>query len=751
MKKINIKDYILNHKIRSTLFILKTTKCGCIPDGTKRTIRKLRNKVGNVRFILLSEKIPPIKETFDLVITDEISSSLVEKVKKIVKFNHLLVVYKGHIFDTHKNNNYKTIEIPLTQESDLNQIVELQRLRKKQTTAQLAGKKVGLYVGVALIAAVMLVPSLMVAIVLGQYNPTPVLDLEIKTNRSEKVQYNTRYSALSYNTGFAGYNQDMHFYMDCPGQKIWGGQGTCESKESTFAGLDGVKRILTTQDHDTAKIVDSDQDVKSYELKGSRIYSTTFQTEDQNEKNYRNKQSDTYIANPSTYFKTHLNDAGDGLFDFVALQEQDTNCPKSYNTNQPQIIADAEVIKDNTTYKWSDLYNSTYAINFSTPFIPIPLNDIYGKTFSGLSTFSKYYNAKAQRYSLANIKTFPLNLFEMKRCLSMNWFPIGDAKKEEDHKYFVFINAHLAAYDSGGSVRREQLGQLNQWLSDLENNGHYFMVAADWNQILPDTRGYEGNDALKSETEEKGLSYPNDNAIMGWDFEDFKDKTGNTKNPNLETDYMHPEEWSENKTYKKDDVVYYEYKGTVIPESFADLEPNIQAANTGHSGALTQYMASVKKHNYQAMVDNPTEPPVDPNTGIKSSQWRYSLSNSAVYRDASLNDYVRNTLLPIAFNKDALGDSFYYSANANFYTTHAIPTLRNAGVRFRNESKNANLYDKDHNLLPSSHGYCYKASIDGFLVSKNIRVYETYGIDTNFKYSDHNPVGITFEFIEKEE
>ena len=77
MKKINIKDYILNHKIRSTLFILKTTKCGCIPDGTKRTIRKLRNKVGNVRFILLSEKIPPIKETFDLVITDEISSSLV--------------------------------------------------------------------------------------------------------------------------------------------------------------------------------------------------------------------------------------------------------------------------------------------------------------------------------------------------------------------------------------------------------------------------------------------------------------------------------------------------------------------------------------------------------------------------------------------------------------------------------------------------------------------------------------------------
>ena len=44
-------------------------------------------------------------------------------------------------------------------------------------------------------------------------------------------------------------------------------------------------------------------------------------------------------------------------------------------------------------------------------------------------------------------------------------------------------------------------------------------------------------------------------------------------------------------------------------------------------------------------------------------------------------------------------------------------------------------------------GYCYKASVDGFLVSKNIKVTQTFGIDTNFKYSDHNPVGITFELL----
>ena len=348
MKKIKLRQYIIDHKIRSTLYIIKTNAHGGIADGTKRMIRALRYKVGNIRFVLLHEQIPTIKETFDLVITDNIGSATIEKVKKIVKFNRLLVIYKHRVFDTHINNKYDTIEIPLTHKNDLNRVLELQRVRRKRNYAQLAGKKVGHYIGVALVALVMLFPSLILAIQLGQYKPDNVFSLTVSNNKSNKVQYNTKYSALTYNTGFTAYNQDMHFYMDCPGQEVWGGQGTAQSKKAVEASLNGIKRILTTQDHDTAEILDSTADCKTYELKGSRIYTTKFEektyTKEGEEIKYYPRVttgSDKYVTDQDIEdFNDSLNDEGDGLFDFVALQEQDINCPKSYNTNQPQIIKD---------------------------------------------------------------------------------------------------------------------------------------------------------------------------------------------------------------------------------------------------------------------------------------------------------------------------------------------------------------------------------------------------------------------------
>ena len=42
MKKIKLRQYIIDHKIRSTLYIIKTNAHGGIADGTKRMIRALR-------------------------------------------------------------------------------------------------------------------------------------------------------------------------------------------------------------------------------------------------------------------------------------------------------------------------------------------------------------------------------------------------------------------------------------------------------------------------------------------------------------------------------------------------------------------------------------------------------------------------------------------------------------------------------------------------------------------------------------
>lgn len=79
---------------------------------------------------------------------------------------------------------------------------------------------------------------------------------------------------------------------------------------------------------------------------------------------------------------------------------------------------------------------------------------------------------------------------------------------------------------------------------------------------------------------------------------------------------------------------------------------------------------------------------------------------------------------------------------ATIYTIHAMPTLRNAGFQYRNEATQAHLNGSDY-----TGGNIYKSNIDGFLVSNNIKVQYSFGFDTNYKYADHNPVGIIFQLL----
>ena len=355
MKNIDVKKYIFKNKIKSILFIIKETKHGGIKDETKKVIRKIRNKVGNIRFMLLAEELKTVNEVFDLVITDDLKPLFVERIDYIVRFNHLLFIVKEGVVEAKYTNKFKTIEVPLTRTNDLNRIPELKRLRNKQTTKQLAGKKAGLYIGVASIAAILLLPSLVIRVQMSEYLPATVTALTVDNNKSQKVQFNTKYSALTYNTGFAAYNQNMHFFMDSLYQRIWGGQSWAESEKATYASLDGFRRVLANQDHDTDinQIIDSDQDVASYQLRGSRIYTTDYDVE--GDINKRIEKSDQYVDDIN-YFNTNLNDNGDG---------------------QVQYINDAIINRNGIDYKWSDIYNTTFAINYSVPFIQIPINCYY--------------------------------------------------------------------------------------------------------------------------------------------------------------------------------------------------------------------------------------------------------------------------------------------------------------------------------------------------------------------------------------
>lgn len=103
------------------------------------------------------------------------------------------------------------------------------------------------------------------------------------------------------------------------------------------------------------------------------------------------------------------------------------------------------------------------------------------------------------------------------------------------------------------------------------------------------------------------------------------------------------------------------------------------------------------------------------------------------------------------FNKDLLGDSSQvfgisgedyswaqsfpfdtvpegFSLVAPFDQAIPVPSCRNADAPWDPETN-------------------FQLTVDGFIVSNNIKVSESLVIDTDFKYSDHNPVQITFTLI----
>ncbi|MBR6916700.1 MAG: endonuclease/exonuclease/phosphatase family protein [Clostridia bacterium] len=100
------------------------------------------------------------------------------------------------------------------------------------------------------------------------------------------------------------------------------------------------------------------------------------------------------------------------------------------------------------------------------------------------------------------------------------------------------------------------------------------------------------------------------------------------------------------------------------------------------------------------------------------------------------------------FNKDILGDSSKYFGAADKEYTWAQPIPEGMFDGY-NISVVAPLDEDDpvpscRNADSAYHEGQYVLTIDGFLVSANVEVTSSRVIDTQFAYSDHNPVEMTF-------
>lgn len=177
-------------------------------------------------------------------------------------------------------------------------------------------------------------------------------------------------------------------------------------------------------------------------------------------------------------------------YDFILLQEVDLDSKRSYHFNMQEIIG-----------QHFHAHKSFFGMNYKVDFVPIPVKEPMGKVRSGLLTLTKYNPSSVDRFSFPGNYSWPMGVFMLDRCFLVNRYPVEiTVIKDEtghastvDKKELVLINTHNSAYDDG-SLRKQQMKYLKDFLLDEYAKGNYVIVGGDWNQtpygMKPEISGY---------------------------------------------------------------------------------------------------------------------------------------------------------------------------------------------------------------------------------------------------------------------
>ena len=154
--------------------------------------------------------------------------------------------------------------------------------------------------------------------------------------------------------------------------------------------------------------------------------------------------------------------------DICFIQEIDTKSHRSYNLDQLY-----------TAVSGFPGYQALFAVNFKSPFVPVPVKSPIGRVESGIAVFSRYSTTLAERHQLPGSYGWPVSIFHLKRCALVSRLPSPTAGKD-----WILINIHLTAYGDGGQ-RLQQLEYLKELITGFYNEGHYVVVGGDWNSMFP--------------------------------------------------------------------------------------------------------------------------------------------------------------------------------------------------------------------------------------------------------------------------
>ncbi|MCR5685301.1 MAG: endonuclease/exonuclease/phosphatase family protein [Lachnospiraceae bacterium] len=159
--------------------------------------------------------------------------------------------------------------------------------------------------------------------------------------------------------------------------------------------------------------------------------------------------------------------------DFYLLQEVDYNSSRSFHL-------------DAVDYYLPALATRIYARNLVCRWIPYPIPMI-GKVDSGVVLLSDYRVSDAIRRQLPIPFSWPVSVFNLKRCLEVSHVPISGCDEE-----LTIINLHLEAYDDGEG-KAAQKAMLMKVMEEEYAKGNYVIVGGDFNHWFPGTSAIYGD------------------------------------------------------------------------------------------------------------------------------------------------------------------------------------------------------------------------------------------------------------------
>ncbi len=156
--------------------------------------------------------------------------------------------------------------------------------------------------------------------------------------------------------------------------------------------------------------------------------------------------------------------------DFICLQEVDIDSTRAHHVNQVEKIRES-----------FHSHSSVFDMNLHSPYLFYPITEPHGSVTSGLLSLSKYRMDSAVHRKLFINEAFFARFIDLDRCFTLIRIPV------EGDRELVLINLHLSAYDEGGKSRQEQLKTLNEVMEKEYSEGHYVILAGDFNHILNDS------------------------------------------------------------------------------------------------------------------------------------------------------------------------------------------------------------------------------------------------------------------------